>query len=101
MEGATRACGPLLALGPLGALGALGASFTLSPLRPLRPLRPGSAARALRPLLALQIILGLSQTAALNAAYSAAFAGVAPAARAAVELPLAAGRAFCLEAVRQ
>ena len=39
--------------------------------------------------------------AALNAAYSAAFAGVAPAARAAVQLPLAAGRAFCLEAVRQ
>ena len=43
----------------------------------------------------------MTRYAALNAAYSAAFAGVAPAARAAVQLPLAAGRAFCLEAVRQ
>ena len=41
----------------------------------------------------------MAQYAALNAAYSAAFAGRPPAARAAVELPLGAGRALCLEAV--
>ena len=85
---------------------------------------PPATSCAARPTLALALALALALTltltltlnltltlaryvsdmtryAALNAAYSAAFAGVAPAARAAVELPLAAGRAFCLEAVRQ